>query len=208
MYKEVNRFPQLQADIEKASGLQDIYAASRDRLEGIGQRFRTTLIQNIPDGEDGPSGQRRPSIRLWGTRLKDAFTDTATFANVKSNSIGLIVALDHPSVEKGRDGDVLSWFQFGTKPHRIPESNTKVVFWWGSPLRWQQYGGGPGIRSSTGARQWGRSTRRGWWARPYGDFVGMAMDETEGAESDVVEDIYRSSITRPLDESSYLRRIE
>lgn len=209
MYKEVDRLNEMKTDIEKAFDLHGIHYASRHWMEGAGQAFKAALLAELPDGEGGPPGQERPSIRLWGTRLKDSFADTDTSVSVRDSSIGLGVALDHPSVDENQGGDVLSWFQFGTRPHRVPDRDNKVVFWWGSPLKWQQYGDPPGVRSSTQAKQWGISTeRRGYWARPYGNFVGMAMDETESAEGDMVDNIYRETITRPLGKSPYLRRLE
>lgn len=210
MYKKTsNRFSELEADIQKAFDLHGIHDASERRMERAGQRFKAALLRELPDGEDGPDGQQRPSLRLWDTRLKDTFTDADTFTDENASSIGFVVSLDHPSVDEGLGGDVLSWFQFGTRPHRIPARDTEVVFWWGPPLKWPQYGGGPGIRSSDRARQWGISTeRRGYWARPYGNFEGLAMDEVQDAEEDMVDTIYRKSITRPLERSSYLRRLK
>jgi hypothetical protein len=208
MYREINRFPELQSDMEEAFNIRGIHRASMKPMQDTGQSFRSALLRILPEGEGGPPGQERPSVRIWGTRLKDALGDTYTSVDARANSIGFAVALDHPSVDDARDGDVLSWFQFGTRPHRVPDRENRVVFWWGSPLKWPQYGGPPGVRSSTQARQWGVSTeRRGYWARPYGNFVGMAMDETESAEESAVDTIYRSSITRPLGRSTYLRRI-
>lgn len=209
MYKEIrNEFPALQSDIEKAFDLYRIHDHSRVLMERVGQSFEKSLQNELPDGEDGPPGQPRPSLRLWGATLKESFDETTTSVDTGSSSIGFAVPFNHPSVDDSKEGDVLSWFQFGTKPHRVPTSETKVVFWWGSPLKWPQYGGKPGVRSSTRARQWGIATeRRGYWARPYGNFVGMAMDRTQDEEEGAVDIIYQQSITRPLDASNYLRRV-
>lgn len=208
MYKEINNFSALKLDLKKAFNVEQALSYSRKNILRIGLLFRDELLNRLPEGERGPKGQERPSIRLWGQRLKESFGEPAIGSDKKDSSISMTVYLDHPSVDQGLGGDVLSWFQFGTSPHLIPASNTRVVFWWGSPLKWPQYFGRPGVRASTNARQWGSSTvDRGYWARPYGDFEREASDAIKSQEEEAVDKAYSDTVTKPLDKSSYLRRV-
>lgn len=207
MYKEINNFPALKSDLESVFDVDKALGYSRKDLLRLGSMFKSDLLGRLPDGERGPRGQERPSIRLWDQRLKESFEGPIAFSVRSDSTINLSVLLDHPSVDHGLGGDVLSWFQHGTGPHVIPDSDTKVVFWWGSPLKWPQHKGKPGIRSSTKAKQWGSSTvARGYWAKPYGDFEGEAADDIRSEEESAVDKVYATSISRPLDKSRYLRR--
>lgn len=207
MYKEVNNFPALKSDLESAFDVDKALSYSRKDLLRLGSMFKSNLLGRLPDGERGPQGQERPSIRLWGQRLRESFEDPIVSTDRREGHINISVLLDHPSVDSGLGGDVLSWFQHGTDSHMIPSSDTKVVFWWGLPLKWPHHGGKPGVRSSTKSKQWGSSTvPRGYWAKPYGDFEGEAADDIRSEEENAVDKVYATSISRPLDKSRYLRR--
>lgn len=208
MYREINRFPALKSDLESASDIIRIFNRSSDDLIRVSDLFRKELLARLPEGERGPSGHNRPSIRLWRQRLIESFTSPIISASRRDSHLSMSILFDHPSVNEDLGGDVLSWFQYGTDPHRVPDAETKVVFWWGSPLKWPAYKGKPGVRSSTNAKYWGSSTEdRGYWARPYGDFEGEAGEAIKRMEEDVVDKTYSASVTRPLDGSSYLRRV-
>ncbi len=50
--------------------------------------------------------------------------------------------------------------------------------------------------------------KRGYWARPYGDFVGQAEDSLKTSEGGAASSIYQMAVTKPLSGSKYLRRID
>lgn len=212
MYKEINRFPALRKDLLAAFDIYAIFGRSRKGLIRIGAMYRNALLQRIPEGEDGPDGQPRPSERLWGQRIHESFPPPAMSIDKRSDAMTLSVLFDHPSVNADLGGDVLEWFQFGTKGHLMPATDTEVAFWWGDPLKWPA----PlindidmtGIHSSRTAKAWGKTTvERDFWAKPYGDFEAEAADEIKGNEEDTVDRVYMSTVTKPLDASSYLRRV-
>ena len=161
----------------------------------------------MPDGEDAPPGAERPSLRLWGQRLGESFSEPSLARWRHPDGLTVSVHLDHPSVDEDLGGDVLQWFEHGTAGHLIPTDETKVVFWWGPPLRW---GPGPGgVRASNDSEHWGRSTEaRGYWAAPQGDFTGDAYDAIERVEEDAVGLTYQETLLGPPGESKYLERVK
>lgn len=209
MYNEINNFPLLRKELEDGLDIDRIAKVHSYQLARLAEMYLDYLLETIPEGEDPPDDEPLyPSVRLWGQRIHESFEVGSVFVDRRSMSMVTEAYFNHPSVEEGRDGDVLEWFQFGTAAHLMPRSDTGVSFWWGTPLRWQAHNPPEaGRRRSHGPEVWGRSTvERNYWARPYGDFVTDAYLSFRKEEADKIDEIYANSLSDALRDSRYLRR--